>query len=115
MTDVNQTDSTIEDQTPVLLVLGLPTSERIVGEVTFSQGSLIVKNALEILQRMDEATGRVSMAVTPWWIFADTDEGVSIPIQSVIIGNPSQELREVHRRSFSKIELPTQQSLILPS
>ena len=105
----NQNMQTIDETQ--LLVLGLPSGEKVIADVNFVDGSLILTNVLEIIT-MADGKGNFKFSLAPFMVYADG--AISAPVSQVIMAAPGSELREAHSRQFSKIVLP-ESSLVLAS
>jgi len=109
--DLTQTTTTQIDSD--VMLIGLPSGEKVVADVTFDGGSLILRNVLEILTMADGA-GNYKFSLAPFMVYADPEAGISVPVTQVLMSIPGGELREAHKRQFSKIILP-ESNLVLSS
>lgn len=98
------------------LILGLPSGEQIIADVTVDGGSFMCSNVLEIMRQVDD-NGSMRMGLTPFMPYASTEGGISVPLTSAVIAIPGAELRSAHQRAFSKIITPESASggIVLPS
>lgn len=101
-----------EQKVTDLMIVGLPTGERLLADVSAEGGSFLLSNTLQIMERVDQ-DGSMRMGLVPFMPYAE--DGISVPMQSVILAVPSAELRRHHQNAFSKIITPEQQGIILPS
>lgn len=106
---LNQNTQTMTDTT--LALLGLPSGEKVIADVQFADGSLLLTNVLEIIT-LSDGNGNYKFNIGPFMPYADGT--ISVPVSQVLIAIPNAELRAAHSKQFSKIVLP-ESSLILPS
>jgi hypothetical protein len=105
----NQTTQTTETE---LMLIGLPSGEKVIANIYVDGGSVIMKDVLEIITTTDGANN-YRFGLAPFMVYADPEAGISVPVTQITMAIPGAELRDAHSRKFSKIQLP-ESSLIIP-
>lgn len=99
--------------TPDILILGLTSGEQILASVVETAGAYLCSDVLAIISRVNEATGEMSMGLSPFMPYADPEGGFIVPTIMATVAIPSEQLLRHYQQTFGKIITPPEPKIIL--